>query len=154
MTICNLSGLVCMCQPDEDVPCLMEGDGLKNLMLSWRAEAIRLQGIIDGQAGSAAAFIPGEFVLFALKRAVETLRAIGDKNSSKEDLYGGLFWYDDAETIENFVNKVDSPSSSGIARILHYPDCWDTAAYPTLESAVIEALSSEFKCSDAKHWGS
>ena len=26
-----------------------------------------------------------------------------------------------------------------IAKVLHYPDCWDTAAYPTLEDAIIEA---------------
>jgi hypothetical protein len=58
MTICKLSGLACNCQPDEGVPCSMEGDGLKNLMLSWRAEAIRLQGIIEGQAGPAAAAVP------------------------------------------------------------------------------------------------
>ena len=28
-----------------------------------------------------------------------------------------------------------------IAKVLHYPDCWDTAAYPTLEDAIIEAKS-------------
>lgn len=27
------------------------------------------------------------------------------------------------------------------ATFLHYPDCWDTAAYPTLESAIHEALA-------------
>jgi hypothetical protein len=27
------------------------------------------------------------------------------------------------------------------ADIIHYPECWDTAAYPTLESAVTEVLS-------------
>lgn len=47
MTICKLSGLACQCQPDEGVPCGMEGDGLKNLMLSWRAEAIRLQAAVS-----------------------------------------------------------------------------------------------------------
>jgi len=29
-----------------------------------------------------------------------------------------------------------------IARALHYPACWDTAAYPTLESAAWEAIAS------------
>jgi hypothetical protein len=28
-----------------------------------------------------------------------------------------------------------------IARVLHYPACWDTAAYPTLESAAWEAIA-------------
>ena len=28
-----------------------------------------------------------------------------------------------------------------IAKVLHYPDCWDVAAYPTLEDAIIEAKS-------------
>ena len=28
-----------------------------------------------------------------------------------------------------------------IAKVLHYPECWDTAAYPTLEDAIIEAKS-------------
>ncbi|AOJ09641.1 hypothetical protein WS71_20225 [Burkholderia mayonis] len=29
---------------------------------------------------------------------------------------------------------------------MHYPDCWDTAAYPTLDSAMLESLNS-FMCS-------
>jgi hypothetical protein len=32
-----------------------------------------------------------------------------------------------------------------IAALLHYPDCWDTAAYPTLGSAIVEALQAN-KC--------
>ena len=32
-----------------------------------------------------------------------------------------------------------------LAKALHYPDCWDTAAYPTLESAIHEAAA--WKCS-------
>ena len=43
MTICELSGLGCDCQPDDGVPCTMAGDGLKRCMLEWRAEAIRLR---------------------------------------------------------------------------------------------------------------
>ena len=34
-----------------------------------------------------------------------------------------------------------------IAKALHYPDCWDTAAYPTLDTAVLESLNS-FLCSE------
>lgn len=29
-----------------------------------------------------------------------------------------------------------------IATLLHWPKCWDTAAYPTLEDAIVEALQS------------
>ncbi len=35
-----------------------------------------------------------------------------------------------------------------IAQILHYPDHWDTAAYPTINDAIIETLSSLFHCSE------
>ena len=30
-----------------------------------------------------------------------------------------------------------------IAKVLHYPECWDTAAYPALEDAIIEAKAWE-----------
>ena len=33
-----------------------------------------------------------------------------------------------------------------LATALHYPQCWDTAAYPTLESAIDEA-AAWFRCS-------
>lgn len=33
-----------------------------------------------------------------------------------------------------------------LAKILHYPACWDTAVYPTLHSALIETLKSQFRC--------
>ncbi|MFJ9531227.1 hypothetical protein [Herbaspirillum sp. NPDC101396] len=36
-----------------------------------------------------------------------------------------------------------------LASVLHYPACWDTAAYPSLASA-IKAIGA-FKCSDAQH---
>ena len=39
----------------------------------------------------------------ALERTVRQLRALGDRNSSPEDPYGGLMWHDDAELIETFV---------------------------------------------------
>jgi Lar family restriction alleviation protein len=35
----------------------------------------------------------------------------------------------------------DSAVRDKIARALHYPACWDTAAYPTLESAAWEAIA-------------
>jgi len=34
-----------------------------------------------------------------------------------------------------------------VAKAIHYPECWDTAAYPTLESALAE-LFAWFKCSN------
>lgn len=34
-----------------------------------------------------------------------------------------------------------------VAKAIHYPDCWDTAAYPTLESALKE-MYAFFKCSE------
>lgn len=34
-----------------------------------------------------------------------------------------------------------------IAKAIHYPDCWDTMAYPTLESALDE-MFAWFKCSE------
>lgn len=46
-----------------------------------------------------------QFVLCALDRAVTLLRSVGDRNSSKDDPYGGLFWYDDADLIETFVTR-------------------------------------------------
>jgi hypothetical protein len=33
------------------------------------------------------------------------------------------------------------PVADEWAKLLHYPDCWDTAAYPTLHDAVHEALA-------------
>ncbi len=36
-----------------------------------------------------------------------------------------------------------------LASVLHYPGCWDTAAYPTLASAIKEIAA--FKCSDEQH---
>lgn len=37
--------------------------------------------------------------------------------------------------------------ASGVASAIHYPEHWDTAAYPTLESALNE-LCAWFKCSE------
>lgn len=34
-----------------------------------------------------------------------------------------------------------------LAELLHYPECWDTAAYPTLEDAAFEILL-DFECSN------
>lgn len=34
-----------------------------------------------------------------------------------------------------------------IAKAIHYPECWDTAAYPTLASALCEMFAF-FKCTN------
>lgn len=39
------------------------------------------------------------------------------------------------------------PAAAAIAEAIHYPDCWDQMAYPTLESALHE-LTAWFKCSN------
>jgi hypothetical protein len=33
-----------------------------------------------------------------------------------------------------------------ISKIIHYPDCWDTVAYPSLIDAVHEIVSCNFIC--------
>lgn len=48
-------------------------------------------------------------------------------------------WPRDAQWIETNL----------LASVLHYPGCWDTAAYPTLASAIKEI--GTFKCSDEQH---
>jgi hypothetical protein len=45
-----------------------------------------------------------------------------------------------ASTSANVAQGAEAVSER-IARALHYPACWDTAAYPTLESAVWEAIA-------------
>ena len=49
------------------------------------------------------------------------------------------------QTCKDCVKRMTHPAPSNhldeIAKVLHYPDCWDTAAYPTLEDAIIEAKS-------------
>jgi hypothetical protein len=42
-----------------------------------------------------------------------------------------------------------TPDRDRIARKLHYPEHWDTAAYPTLESAIIEAIQDCSECQTA-----
>lgn len=39
-------------------------------------------------------------------------------------------------------NTGGHPAATDFAKLLHYPECWDTAAYPTLQSAIWEALSA------------
>lgn len=46
------------------------------------------------------------------------------------------------------MEKLDTESAV-IAKLLHYPEHWDVAAYPTLYSAVVEALQ-DFACSECE----
>lgn len=49
----------------------------------------------------------------------------------------------------NFARGLLSSSqASSIGKAIHYPECWDTAAYPTIEDALSEMFAC-FKCSDA-----
>lgn len=42
-----------------------------------------------------------------------------------------------------------TPTSESIAKEIHYPACWDTAAFPTLDDAVLETVvSTRFVCSE------
>jgi len=40
-----------------------------------------------------------------------------------------------------------SEEHKAMAAAIHYPECWDTAAYPTLEDAMAE-IYAWFKCSN------
>lgn len=48
-------------------------------------------------------------------------------------------------TIDHCIGSVGIRELIGL--ILHYPTCWDTAAFPTLESAILEALADN-KCTE------
>lgn len=48
------------------------------------------------------------------------------------------------DVMAQMANRLDQPEPDWIrkaAEILHYPKCWDTAAYPTLDSAIHETLA-------------
>jgi hypothetical protein len=60
-----------------------------------------------------------------------------------------LNWIDEGErrastgvVAADAVAPSDTDCRERIAQALHYPACWDTAAYPTLESAVWEAIAA------------
>jgi len=69
----------------------------------------------------------------------------------------GLWYSDstdsDAKMLIAFARAVAAESArqtATAAKAIHYPECWDTAAYPTLKSALEEVYAS-FKCSDERH---
>ncbi|MCA7962540.1 hypothetical protein LGM54_06180 [Burkholderia cenocepacia] len=51
-------------------------------------------------------------------------------------------WAGDGEPSADAAAAPESAIREQIARALHYPACWDTAAYPTLESAAWEAIAA------------
>jgi hypothetical protein len=52
---------------------------------------------------------------------------------------------------DNGVQQKDEHARERIARALHYPACWDTAAYPTLDSAALEAIAcAKLGCSECE----
>jgi hypothetical protein len=48
-----------------------------------------------------------------------------------------------ARALEEYCDMLEQPAQEPVAwaKFLHYPECWDTAAYPTLHDAVHEALA-------------
>lgn len=49
--------------------------------------------------------------------------------------------YKDYQRVEKENEKLDK-----IAKIIHYPECWDTIAYPDITDAINEI----FECSECK----
>lgn len=57
------------------------------------------------------------------------------------------------ETIAEVLTKQEIESlKKTIAKALHYPECWDTMAYPSLESAITESIGP-FQCQTCKAGG-
>ena len=62
-----------------------------------------------------------------------------------------LFDHMDAEhgliLLESEMFEIERIVMDSVAIAIHYPDCWDTACYPTLESALSE-MYAWFECSN------
>lgn len=50
------------------------------------------------------------------------------------------------QCIECVGDKPEPTTRELLAERLHYPECWDTAAYPTLEDALWEMCDTVFQC--------
>jgi hypothetical protein len=50
-------------------------------------------------------------------------------------------WIHEARALYTHPQSSEPKYPAKWPRFLHYPECWDTAAYPTLESAIHEALA-------------
>lgn len=66
----------------------------------------------------------------------------GDDDEAAKKAYFAL-----RDHIKNMPSVSPQPAQAGLAEIFHYPECWDTAAYPTLQSS-IDAVVHAFKCQE------
>ena len=70
-----------------------------------------------------------------------------EENPEKlQDMAGKLF----AEALTLYWEALSTEHDhfSEVANIIHYPECWDTMAYPTIADALYELLTcSEHECS-------
>lgn len=66
----------------------------------------------------------------------------------KNDLRGERYFdrYEFAKIVWHAALAAVRPAPTDIAAMIHYPACWDTAAYPTVEDALREVAA--FKCSE------
>lgn len=51
------------------------------------------------------------------------------------------------EVAQIAIAAITAPADPSVAQAIHYPQCWDTAAYPTVKSALAEVHAS-FHCSE------
>ena len=94
--------------------------------------------------------LPEQFVLGYVKRLEAALAEPSEAVAWRHKVLGRIEtaeafakpynWGDRSEWEPLFTHPANNHLDE-IAKVLHYPDCWDTAAYPTLEDAIIEAKS-------------
>lgn len=91
-----------------------------------------------------------------IKMALEALIAALDEHSYTNDYCGIEVSKHNAPKVWNAIEEARSALAAlsqpvapqeAVVKAIHYPDCWDTAAYPTLESALNEVYA-HFKCSE------
>jgi len=62
----------------------------------------------------------------------------------------GMYWVDEVTELDQKVDEL-TEELAVIARHIHWPECWDTMAYPTLADAVCEITMCDPKqCSHPK----
>ena len=50
------------------------------------------------------------------------------------------------DAVDSLVRIATAAAEAKFGKLIHYPDCWDTAAYPTLESALREIGCNSADC--------
>lgn len=85
---------------------------------------------------SAAAPAMNKDLMKLMPEVLASLRATGDNVSLVADVERALA-----------AAQQDASAAQAIASAIHYPECWDTAAYPTLDSA-LEEVCAGFRCSN------